>query len=280
MGVPSRFFRWAAGKFGVVADRYRGDLPRGIVVVEFGTESGWQQEMVASDKKLTECGVAGAVLTDYYDRDADPFDLDASVWLGCRGMLDDVAKYREAYPHLDPEDHWYLMLLDFAIGGGAVRHILQVMSMLLSTDYLVLPMRRRIVRWARSADFWRPAHERYWGRQPPDLVQKRIFLQETRLAWAAELGPLSGPDYRAGNSCAASRPPTATQFPMDLVDIAKAKALPKLAYATHKKLHAEVEAYARRRRREREIIEQAKEKWGITLMRWLVRNPHGGERPT
>jgi hypothetical protein len=273
-------FDYGQRKYGSFIERHRGELPPGIPLVEFALETGFKPECVATDKRLTECGIAGVELERYFDQDADPFDAETSIWLGCRDLLDDLAAYRKQMPEATQADHLYLMFLNFASGGGAVRHILAVVCALQSEGYTGLSLRDRIVKWSESPDFWRPVHAKFYGAQSPSLVQKRIRKQIDRLGWADEYGGLEIGTYAVGGACAPRRPPSLRGFPEDLKEIARRKKNPGLTRAEHERLHEEVEEYARAHRRRRLMGGEVKAGLRVRVARWLSMNPHGRSQPT
>lgn len=271
MSVPY-LFQWADEVDGKVVDLYRGILPRSFVIVEFALETGMDQYAIASDKVLTESGKAGVELVRYFDHDIDPFDGEASIWLGCHDLIEDAQRYIARIGEADLADVWYLVYLDFSIGTPAVKHVLSVVQALPATPE---PLRTRILAWSESPDFLSVHHAKYWGRQSPGLVQKRIRKQLDRLRWAAKLGPISGAGYTPGPPPPTDRPATEPRFPDALREIArKKKALPltggtpeekaRIA-AAHAALHDEVVRYRNRRRRK----DPAYVPWKVRLSRWI-----------
>ena len=258
-----KLFAWAKETYGAKAEPFRGILPVPIVVVEFALETGCDQYCIASDKVLTECGVAGVELVRYLNHDCDPFDVEASIWLGCHDLIEDAGRYVARVGENDLEDIWYLVFLDFSIGTPAVRHVLQVVGSLPTNGK---PWRERILAWSESPNFNAPVHARYWGRQSPGLVQKRIRKQLDRLAWARKLGPLAGEGYQPGPPPPEERPDLEPKFPDAIRKIAeRKKALPLKDTADHATLHDEVKAYRRRRRRQ----DPQYVPWKVRLARWI-----------
>lgn len=274
-----KLFAWADSEIGATVDKVRGNIPRSLAVMEFAAETFLDEYAIASDKVLTEAGVCGVPLNDYFDENLDPFNRDGSIWFGCRDLIADAALFIEgsekkkipAIGFGNPDDVWYLSLLRFSIGLFSVRHILKVVMALPNPGAEAL--RHRIVGWSESADFHDGRHAAYWARQSPGLVQKRIRKQLDRLRWAQKIGPTSGPEYKPGPVPPAT-PEGYPTFPEALRAIAQKKRALPLKGSTpqetqainekHAALHAEVVAYRNRRRRK----DPRHVPWRVRFSRW------------
>ncbi|MBN1773601.1 MAG: hypothetical protein JXB32_20225 [Deltaproteobacteria bacterium] len=240
-------------RYGELVDRYRGIVPRTLLVVQMALESRGDPFAVSKDPVLIEVGLSQAPLARAWRMDVDPFDVEGGIWLGCVEANAAAERYREFVPGISAADTWYLMLLSYSAGRKAVEHILR------TTQSWVERRRARgitssglladIPAWAKVTDLALPQHARHWGRQSPEIIGVRIRRQVTRLSWARALGPIDGPDYIPEPPPPATRPSALPAFPTDLVPAARIAANPRATSEQHAKAHAEVKGYARRRRR-------------------------------
>lgn len=246
-------FRLFDERHGELIERYRGVVPRSLLVVQMAIESLGDPFAVSKDPVLIEVGLSQAPIARAWRLDVDPFDVEGGIWLGCVEANADAERYRAFVPGISAADTWYLMLLDYSIGTKAVEHVVR------ATQAWVERRRTRgiapaglladIPAWAKTTDLALPQHARHWGRQSPEVIGMRIRRQVTRLSWARALGPVDGPSYVANPPPPATRPPALPAFPAELVPAARIAANPRATSEQHAMAHAEVRAYARKRRR-------------------------------
>jgi hypothetical protein len=248
-------FESFGARYGELIDRYRGVVPRSLLVVQMALESRGDLLAVSKDHVLIEVGLSQAPIARAWRLDVDPFDAEGAIWLGCVEANADADRYRAFVPGISSADTWYVMLLDYSIGTKAVEHVVR------ATQAWVDGRRARgvapaglladIPAWAKATDLALPRHARHWGRQSPEVIGVRIRRQATRLSWARAFGPIEGPDYVAGPPPPSTRPPALPAFPAALVPAARVSANPRATKEQHAREHAEVRAYARRRVRGR-----------------------------
>lgn len=239
-------------RYGEVIDRYRGVVPRSLLVVQMALESRGDPCAVSKDPVLIEVGLAQAPIARAWRMDVDPFDAEGSIWLGCLEANLDAERYRGLVAGISAADTWYLMLLDYSIGTKAVEHVVRAAQAWVERRRArgVPPggLLADIPAWAKVTDLALPQHARHWGRQSPEIIGVRIRRQVTRLSWARELGPIDGAGPASGPLPPAPRPPALPAFPADLVPAARISANPRATSEQHARAHGEVKAYARRRR--------------------------------
>ena len=238
--------------YGELIDRYRGVVPRSLLVVQMALESRGNPFAVSKDPVLIEVGLSQAPIARAWRLDVDPFDVEGAIWLGCVEANADAERYRAFVPGISAADTWYLMLLDYSIGTKAVEHVVR------ATQAWVERRRARgialrgllvdIPAWAKATDLALLQYARHWGRQSPEIIGTRIRRQVARLSWARALGPIDGAGHAPGPLPPAPRPPTPPAFPADLVPAARISANPRATLERHVEAHAQVKAHARRGR--------------------------------
>lgn len=246
-------FESFGARYGELIERYRGVVPRALLVVQMALESRGDPFAVSKDPVLIEIGLSQAPIARAWRLDVDPFDVEGAIWLGCVEANADAERYRAFVPGISAADTWYLMLLDYSIGTKAVEHVVRAIQ--------AWAVRRRtrgiapadlladIPAWAKLTDLALPQHARHWGRQSPEIIGVRIRRQVTRLSWARALGSIDGPGYVANPPPPASRSPALPAFPTALVPVARVAANPRATSEQHARAHAEMKAYVKPRRR-------------------------------
>jgi hypothetical protein len=243
-------FESFGARYGELIDRYRGAVPRSLLVVQAALESRGDPFAVSKDPVLIEVGLAQAPIARAWRLDVDPFDVEGGIWLGCVEANADAERYRAFVLGISPADTWYLMLLDYSIGTKAVEHVVRAVQAWVERRRArgIAPggLLADIPAWAKVTDLTLPQHARHWGRQSPEIIGVRIRRQATRLSWARTLSPIDGPGYAPVPPPPATRPPALPAFPADLVPAARVAANPRATGEQHAKAHAEVKAYVRR----------------------------------
>jgi hypothetical protein len=245
-------FESFGARYGNVIERYRGVVPRSLLVVQMALESRGDPCAVSKDPVLIEVGLSQAPIARAWRMDVDPFDVEGAIWLGCVEADADADRYRAFVPGISAVDTWYLMLLDYSIGTKAVEHVVR------ATQAWVDGRRARgvapaglladIPAWAKATALALPRHARHWGRQSPEVIGVRIRRQASRLSWARAFGPIEGPDYVAGPPPPSTRPSALPAFPAALVAAARISANPRASWERHLEAHAQVKAHTRRGR--------------------------------
>lgn len=245
-------FESFGARYGDLIDRYRGVVPRSLLVVQMALESRGDPFAVSKDPVLIEVGLSQAPIARAWRLDVDPFDIEGGIWLGCLEANADAERYRALVPDISAADTWYLMLLDYSIGSKAVAHLVRATQAWVERRRVcgIAPggLLADIPAWAKAMDLALPRHARHWGRQSPEIIGVRIRRQVTRLSWAGALGPIDGPGNVPGPPPPATRPPALPAFPTALISAVRIAAHPRATSEQHAKAHAEVEAYVRRRR--------------------------------
>jgi hypothetical protein len=240
-------------RYGEVVDRYRGIVPRSLLVVQMALESRGNPCAVSKDPVLIEVGLSQAPIARAWRMDVDPFDVEGAIWLGCVEANANADRYRAFVPGISAADTWYLMLLDYSIGTKAVEHVVRAAQAWVERRRArgITPggLLADIPAWAKAIDLALPQHARHWGRQSPEIIGVRIRRQVTRLSWALALGPIDGAGHAPGPLPPPTRPPTVPAFPADLVPAARISANPRATREQHARAHGEVKAYARKRAR-------------------------------
>lgn len=246
---------------GPTLDRHRGFVPAPLLAHWFAAETGCDRLAVSSDRKLIEVGWSQVPLARARELWCDPFDAEGACWIAGYEAILDAARWR-AVDSPDPirrdigrwlvqsdRNLYYVCELDYSIGTGALRHVLQCTIAHAAANGRGpgdLGLMTEVVEWSVATDLALPLHSRHWGRQTPEQVGSRILKHRDWMREAALVGPIDDPP--PGEMPGIARPVGVAPFPAELVPAAKVCARESTAGERQKAWKA-VQAYAAARRR-------------------------------
>jgi len=219
---------------GPTLDRYRSFVPRDLLAYWICAETAGDRLAVSTDKKLVEMGWPQAPIARARRMDVDPFHTYGGLWCACLEALEDAAHWRAAgsddlqrqkigrWLARSDSNLWWVIQMDYSIGTGALRWVLQRAIARAETQGRGPDNRglmAEAIDWGERTDLGSEQNRGHWGRQSPEIILKRLLKHRVWIVEAAKMGPLD--DAPAGAEPTERRPDNAPEFPAELIPNAK-----------------------------------------------------------
>ena len=223
---------------GPTIEAWRGRIPLAIILYIIAKETDWYRFAVSIDKVIVELSWAQVPAWRAWRMNADPFHTYGALWIACYEFLKDADHWQDLQatkngkPDLERRaiarwlasggpDLLYAIQMDYSVGTRAWGHIAH--AAISRAEYSKRTRESRglvaeVLDWAHNTDLSLPRHTENFGRQPWQIILKRIEKHDLWTREAAKVGPLDGP---AGGDCPKERPSFVPVFPRELVHVAR-----------------------------------------------------------